>query len=592
MRSSLVFAALLLAACHTSSQKPAPDAATPDATPDAVAPVVDDPSTRPQPHPDIPIGTTLTAYTGPRFLTGETFVPEARTVIADETGRVRALLKGPPPESRYPVVTLPGALAVAGLHDAHIHIQGVGQGRDQVKLLGSKSAAEAKKRVAEWAQKHPDAAAVLGRGWDQSLFPGAAWPTWKDLEGADAKGRPILLERVDGHAAWANKKMLDVAGITKDTRDPPGGKILRDDHGEPTGVLVDNAIDLASKKLPAPSSADLERWLKAGLDACAEAGLVAVHDMGMGVQQAQILMKLDDAGALPVRVFVYLDGTDPASYELLSTRKPSPHLKLMGVKLYADGAMGSRGAALLDDYSDDKGNKGLLLTEPAVLAERIALVHQKGFAAAVHAIGDRGNRVVLDAMKASPAPDGVRDRIEHAQLVSTAASGADDFQRFAEQHVVASMQPTHATSDMRWAEQRVGSVRVKGAYAWRTMLEHGVRLAFGSDAPVEDERPQLGIYAAITRQDADGKPPEGFLPEEKLTQTEALKAFAAGAAYAVGMEQHLGALTPGMFFDVTLFVDDAAAQADAGDTKAWLKTRPAGIVVGGVLREAAAPAKK
>ncbi len=549
------------------------DPADGDAAPDEDGPYE---NARPEPRPDIPVGKTLTAYTGPRFVTGESFVPVADTVIADETGRVRALAKGPPPKG-LPVVKLPGKLAVAGLHDAHIHVQSIGRAREGVGLLGVTSPAAAKRKVKAWAKKHHDAAAVEGRGWDQSRFPGKKWPTWQQLEGATDK--PVFLERVDGHAAWVNRALLKLAGITKDTPDPAGGKILRDDKGEPTGVLIDNAVDLVAKKLPAPTPADIERWYLAGMKACADAGLVGVHLMGITVDAAKVLEKLDDQKKLPVRVFAYLLGSEDASFDFLAhlDRPPSEHLRFMGIKLFADGAMGSRGAALLAPYDDDKGNSGLLVTDPKDLAERVARVHKLGYAAAVHAIGDRANRIVLDAMKASPAPEGARDRIEHAQLVAP-----EDFQRFHDEHVIASMQPTHATSDMRWAEQRVGAERLKGAYAWRTMLDDKVRLAFGSDAPVESERPVLGIYAAVTRQDADGHPAGGFLPEQRLTQAETLAAFAAGAAYAVDMEQQLGALTPGMFFDVSLFSDDAAA---AKDPKAWLKTRVVGTVVGGVLRE-------
>lgn len=543
----------------------------------ALPAVAGEPASLPMPHPDIPVGKKLTAYVGPRFLTGERFVPVAGAVLVDETGRVRALLKEAPAPGSYPIVKLPGALAVAGLHDAHLHVQGLGQAKDRVALLGAKSPAEVKARVSAWTAQHKDAAAVRGRGWDQSLFPGASWPSWRDLEGAADK--PILLSRVDGHAAWANRAMLALAGITRDTRDPPGGKIHKDDKGEPTGILIDNAIDLAEAKLPAPTDADLARWLLGGLEACADAGLTAVTDQGMSRAALRVLSKLDDEGKLPVRVFVYVDGAEAGALELLGARPPTDKLRVMGIKLYADGAMGSRGAALLADYSDEKGNQGLLLTDPKVLKERVRAVHAKGYAAAIHAIGDRGNRVVLDAFDASRAPPGVRDRVEHAQLVHP-----KDFARFASRGVIASMQPTHATSDMRWAEQRVGAERVRGAYAWRTMLKDGVALAFGSDAPVEDERPQLGIYAALTRQDADGKPLEGFLPGERLSQAETLAAFAAGSAFAVGMEQHFGALTPGMYFDVSLFSEDAALATDKGDAKAWLKTRPVGVVIGGALR--------
>lgn len=535
----------------------------------------EDPGSRAQPHPEIAVGDVLTAYVGPRFLTGEAFVPEARTVLADETGRVRALLRGPPPPGRYPVVKLPGALAVAGLHDAHVHITGIGQARDHVQLLGTATPAEVKARVTAWAKAHPDAAAVRGAGWDQSRFPGAAWPTWRDLEGATDK--PVFLTRVDGHAGLANKALLMRAGITRDTVDPPGGRIERDATGEPTGVLIDNAMHIADKQLPGPTDADILRWLDVGLRACADAGLVAVHDMGMSVTVARALVTLDDAGALPLKVFVYLDGNDDASYTFLGTRPPSARLAFVGVKLYADGAMGSRGAALLEDYSDAAGNRGLLLTAPAELERRVAQVHTLGFAAAVHAIGDRGNRVVLDAFEKSPAPAGVRDRVEHAQLIAP-----EDFARFGRLGIVASMQPTHATSDMRWAEARVGAERVKGAYAWRTLLENGVMLAFGSDAPVEDERPAWGLYAAVTRQNHDGTPPEGFLPAQRVSLSQALAGFSAGAAWAVGAERHMGALTPGMAFDVTLFEDDVAAAA----TRALVDARIAGTLVDGTLRKA------
>ncbi len=532
-----------------------------------------DARTRPEPHPDIPHGTELTAYVGPRFLTGDDFLPEARVVVADEHGRVRLLMKQVPSPNPYKTVTLPGKLAVAGLHDAHLHIEGIGMGLENLDLTTTKSAAELSKKVSDFQKNHPGLAVLKGRGWDQSRFPKQAFPTWRDLEGAASV--PVFLTRVDGHAALVNKQLLDIAGITKGTKDPDGGRILRDEKGEPTGVLVDNAIDLITRHLPAHNDADRERWLTRGLDACADAGLVAVHDMGMDVASAKILLKLDQAGKLPTRVFVYLDGTADASYDFLGTVKNSEMLSFMGVKLYADGALGSRGAALIDDYSDEPGKKGLLVTEPAVLERRIVQVHQKGFQAAVHAIGDRANRTVIELLTKHHAVD-VRDRLEHAQVMAV-----DDIPRLYAPRITASMQPTHATSDMRWAEARVGKERLKGAYAWRTVVDSGADLAFGSDAPVEDVRPAWGIYAALTRQDHDGNPKGGFTPQQKLTTTETLQAFARGAAWAVNLERHAGALTPGMYFDVSLFDVDAAASADP---KAWLTARPTGTVVGGRLR--------
>jgi predicted amidohydrolase YtcJ len=535
-----------------------------------------DARTRPEPHPVIPIGTHLTAYVGPRFVTGEDFVPEARVVVADESGRVRALLRALPDPNPYPTVTLPGALAVAGLHDAHVHVEGMGMARENLNLLDVDRAADLGRRVADFVARHPGLAVVRGRGWDQSRFPGAAFPTWHDLEGATTL--PVWLTRVDGHAALANRVLLQKAGITKATPDPVGGRILRDAAGDPNGVLVDNAMDLVTPFLPVPTDVDRERWLLAGLDAAADAGLVAVHDMGMSVASARVAIRLDAEGRLPIRLFVYLDGTEDAAYGFLGTHANTERLSFLGVKLYADGALGSRGAALLDDYADEPGRRGLLVTEPAVLEERIRRVHARGYQAAVHAIGDRANRIVIDLLTKHHVFD-IRDRIEHAQVLAL-----DDIPRLYGPRITASMQPTHATSDMRWAEARLGPERLKGAYAWRRMLDAGNALAFGSDAPVEDIRPAWGIHAALTRQDHDGKPPGGFTPDQRLTQQEVLRSFARDAAWAVNLERHAGALTPGMFFDVSLFDADAVAQSDAGDPGAWLRVRPVGVVVGGTLR--------
>jgi predicted amidohydrolase YtcJ len=535
-----------------------------------------DARTRPEPHPVIPLGTRLTAYVGPRFVTGEEFVSEAHVVVADEFGRVRALLRDLPSPNPYPTITLPGALATAGLHDAHVHVEGMGQAKENIDLTDVVKAADLKKRVADFAAAHPDVAVVKGRGWDQSRFVGGAFPTWRDIDGATAL--PVVLRRVDGHAALINKVLLERAKITKSTPDPDGGRILRDAAGEPTGVLVDNAMDLVASFLPAPTDADRERWILAGLDAAADAGLVAVHDMGMSVASAKVALRLDAERKLPIRLFVYLDGTEDAAYGFLGTQKNSERLFFMGVKLYADGALGSRGAALLDDYADEPGKRGLLVTPPDELERRIVQVHDRGYQAAVHAIGDRANRVVVDLLTKHHVVD-IRDRLEHAQVLSL-----DDIPRLYAPRITASMQPTHATSDMRWAEARLGKERLKGAYAWRRMLDAGNALAFGSDAPVEDVRPAWGLYAAVTRQDHDGNPAGGFTPDQRLTQAEALRSFARDAAWAVNLERHAGALTPGMYFDVSLFDVDAAAQTDAGDPKAWLRAKPVGVVVGGTLR--------
>lgn len=513
-------------------------------------------------------------YTGPVFLTGDPGTPVAAAVGVDASGRITRLYAEVPDAAPGRLRKLPGRLALPGLHDAHLHLIGIGALAEQIDLGGSRSAAEARERVAAYAAAHPELPVLQGRGWDQNLFPGREFPGWRDLEGVDV--RPICLRRVDGHAAWVNRAMLDLAGIDAGTPDPEGGRILRDSAGEATGLLVDNAVDLALDRLPEPTEADRERRLLSGMTACAADGLVAVHDMGLTAADVRILGRLDAENRLPVRVFGYLEGSEEGILDLMDYRSPGDRFEVAGVKFYADGALGSRGAALLADYSDEPGSRGLLIQPPEELAEMVGRVIAMGGAVAVHAIGDHGNRAVLEALEKAGAGS-ARNRIEHSQIVAP-----EDFARFAAVGAIASMQPTHCTSDMGWAPDRLGADRLAGAYAWRTMLDLGVPLAFGSDAPVEPQDPLAGIHAAITRQDRDGRPEGGWLPGQRLTEAEAVAAFTSGAAYAVGREADLGALTPGRFFDATLLDGDPR-----GEAAEWLRARPAGTVVGGVPRVAA-----
>lgn len=522
-------------------------------------------------------------FSGCTFVTNDPNTPEAAAVVVSAGGLVLDLLEETPADlGPYDVVSLEGALCLPGLHDAHAHLLGIGERDDRVDLHGARSPTEVRERVAAFAAAHPDAAFIKGRGWDQSLFEGNAFPTAEQLEGVTDK--PVYLSRVDGHAAWVNGPLLEQASLKPGAPDPEGGRVLRDERGQPTGVFVDNAMELVSRHLPPPSEADLERWLLAGTRAAADAGLVAVHDMGMAVDALPVLRRLESEGRLPLRVFVYLDGSDERAVAAAKAARleiakgdPSqpPLVHVQGVKLYADGAMGSRGAALLEDYSDERGHKGTLLTEPKVLAEQVRAIHEAGLQAAIHAIGDGGNRAALDAIASAQGPDkSRRHRVEHAQLL-----GPDDFMAFAALGVIASMQPTHATSDMRWAEARVGKERLAGAYAWRTLLESGAPLAFGSDAPVESERPALGLYAAVTRQDADGAPEGGWLPEQRLEVDAAIRAFSSGAAYAVKREGELGALKRGYPLDLSVFSEDARQ-----DPARWLTSQPVATVVRGNLR--------
>ncbi len=524
-------------------------------------------------------GDETVVLTGPVFLTGDPELPEAAALSVDAGGRILAVHAEAPPAGADRVVVLPGVIALPGLHDAHLHLLGVGRRCETVDLLGVASPEEARERVAAFAAAHPEAAVIEGRGWDQNLFSDSRFPSWRDLDGAAE--RPVHLRRVDGHASWVNRALLDLAGLDAATPDPEGGRLLRDADGVPSGILVDNAADLLDAHLPQPTDADRERWLIQGMAACADAGLTAVSDMGLTAVDVAILLRLDAAGRLPLRVFGYLEGSEPGILDRLDTPPTGKRFVVQGVKHYADGALGSRGAALLADYADDPGNRGLLIHPSAELQALAAEVDARGGQLAVHAIGDRAVREVLDAFAALPegATAARRPRVEHAQNIDPT-----DMLRLESLGAVASMQPTHCTSDMGWVEDRLGPDRLVGAYAWRTLSDLGVPLAFGSDAPVESENPLPGIWAAISRRDTRGEPPRGWRPQECLGWDAALAAFTSGAAWAVGREDDLGRLAPGYRCDLSLLDRDPRRLAAAEDPD-LTAIRAVGTVVDGTLRE-------
>jgi hypothetical protein len=470
----------------------------------------------------------------------------------------RILMAGPSPDAlrlKGPatrVVDLRGRTVVPGLTDAHGHILGLGLLAMRIELQGTTSAEQVASLVKARAEKTERGRWLRGRGWDQNDWARQEFPT-RSLLDAAAPHHPVILDRIDGHAIWVNTAALQAAGVTRHTPDPPGGRIVRDASGEPTGVLVDAAEDLVASRAPAPTRSETREALHLGMQRCLQAGLTEVHDAGVSALALDLYRELLVEGDVPFRVYAMLDpdvagalpGPPPASADgRLTTR---------AVKLYADGALGSRGAALLAPYSDDPHNTGLPRQTEEALREQVAALARKGFQVNVHAIGDRGSRMVLDAFQAAlvAGPSDRRFRVEHAQVLAP-----EDIPRFGSMGVIASMQPTHATSDMPWAEARLGSARVEGAYAWRRLMEKGARLACGSDFPVESENPMLGFYAAITRQDVHGKPPGGWFPGQRLTREEALRCFTREAAWAAFEEDRRGVIAPGMLADLTVLSDD------------------------------------
>ena len=484
---------------------------------------------------------------------------------------------------------LEGATVVPGLVDAHLHIQSLGRSLREVNLVGTRSYDEVIERVRARAAETPPGEWVSGRGWDQNDWPEQRFPDHAALSAA-IPDRPVYLRRVDGHAALVNARALELAGLTARTPDPAGGRIERRPDGSPAGVLVDRACDLVSSRIPAPSAAERRTRLRMALDHCAALGLTGVHDAGASGAEMDDARALLADGELRLRLYAMLGATqetDGGTGGSLLEHGPQPfdstlHLAARTVKLVADGALGSRGAALLAPYSDAPGERGLLQYDLDAFLAIARPLHQAGFQLATHAIGDAANRLVLDAYETlereNPRP-GARHRIEHAQVISP-----DDIGRFAALGVLPSMQPTHCTSDMPWAGARLGPERLQGAYAWRALRQTGVMLPAGSDAPVEDASPFLGIYAALTRQDLQGQPEGGWAPEQRLSRSEAMRAFTSWAAFASFTEADLGTLEVGKLADFTVLDRDVmrVAPPDIPATQVLL------TVVGGVVVHEAA----
>jgi len=480
------------------------------------------------------------------------FDAEGRVLAQGRSADLRKLL-----ESRkrgVQEIVLAGTV-IPGLIDAHGHLLGLGFSLLQADLVDTRDRAQIYERLLAKAKDLAPGDWLLGRGWDQNDWPEQAFPTAADLDRVIAD-RPVWLERIDGHAGWANSAALRAAGIDEHSKDPEGGRILRGADGKPSGVLIDAAMGLVETRVPKPDRAVRRRALRLALDSAVAAGLTGVHDAGVSSENLALYRDLADDDALPLRIYAMADGDAAALAQLCRDgpyQHPGGRLSVRAVKLYADGALGSRGAALLADYDDDAGNRGLLIQTPAQLNKIIARAAACGIQPAVHAIGDRANRAVLDAFAALSAEQRarLRPRIEHAQVVAPA-----DIARFAQLGVIASMQPTHATSDMPWAQARIGAQRLRGAYAWRRFMDQGVRIALGSDFPVERVQPVLGIYAAVTRQDAKGAPKGGWLPDQRLTLNETLDGFTRGAAYAGFAEGTIGTLEVGKRADfVELSID-------------------------------------
>lgn len=449
-----------------------------------------------------------------------------------------------------------GATVVPGFIDAHGHLMGLGYALQQVDLTGTTAESEVIARLQQAADDQPDGW-LIGRGWDQNDWADTRFPTRDRLDQAFPE-RPVWLTRVDGHAGWANSAAMRAGDRNLDGDwQPEGGQIVRDPTGRATGVFVDAAMGLIDAHKPGPSAQATQRALDAALAEMSRHGVTGVHDAGTSLEQWRLYQARAKDGRLPLRIYAMANGEGSALDFLCAEgvqSEPTGRLDFRAVKFYADGALGSRGAALFRPYADDPGNRGLLIQPAARLAEAVDRAMGCGLQVNTHAIGIRGAAVVIQAYELGlqkNIEDVGRHRIEHAQVMSL--SQLPEMRRL---NLIASVQPTHATSDMPWAEDRLGPVRIRGAYAWQRFLDAGVRLALGSDFPVESPNPILGFYAAVTRQDLEGYPSGGWFPDQRLTREQALRGFTLDAAYAGFAESRVGSLEPGKQADFVMLSAD------------------------------------
>jgi hypothetical protein len=533
------------------------------------------------PHPD---GTP--AANAPRTAAG--WRPDAEAVAIRDgriafVGSTAEALERRGPQTR--VLDVAGATVIPGLVDSHTHVAGLGERLTQVDLVGVKDEAEAVARVTAFAAKVPKGEWILGRGWDEGLWA-SRYPDLKLLT-EKVPDHPVALTGLHSFAVWANRAALQRAGITRETKAPEGGEILEDDAGEPTGVFLNRATSLVTAAVPRPTDAQIKERVRLGLEAMARGGYVAVHEAGVDARLLRAFEELEAEGRLPVRVYAMLSARDQALCRAWLARGPDSagRLQVRSAKVFYDGALGSRGALLLDSYSDKKRHRGVGGKDFGFDRELVADLMKGGFQVAIHAIGDAANRQALNVISRvyleKPAARELRHRIEHAQVLHRS-----DIRRFARLRVVASMQPPHCVEDKAWAEDRLGPRRIKGAYAWRSLRSAGARLVFNSDLIGSDHDIFYGLHAAITRRDKDRQPPGGWYPAERLTPEEAVRAYTSWAAYAAFWEAETGILAAGRWADLTVLDRDPLVVGETDPGRLFGGRALATIVDGRVVHDA------
>ncbi len=479
------------------------------------------------------------------------------------------------------VLDVAGATVLPGLVDSHTHVAGLGELEARVNLIGVETEEEAVARVAERAAQTPAGEWILGRGWDEGAWANR-YPTM-GLLSERVPDHPVILDSLHGFAVWGNRLAFEAAAITRDTQAPDGGEILRDDAGNPSGIVLNRAGALLRAAIPEPTAEQFRGFMRAGLEQMARDGYVAVHEAGSSRRHMDALEVLSAAGELPIRVYAMLSARDADLCREWLAKGPASGtdgmLAVRSVKAYYDAALGSRGARLLADYSDMPGHRGTSGDEYGFDQDLVAEMMKGGFQVGIHAIGDAGNRETLDFLESviveAPETQNQRHRIEHAQVIHP-----DDFARFARSGIIASMEPPHAVEDKTWAEDRVGPERIRGAYAWRTLRQSGARLTFNSDLSGSDHSIFYGLHAAITRRDKERQPAAGWYPEQNMSPEEAVRAYTGWSAYAAHWEGETSILAPGRWADVTVVDIDPLVLGEA-DPGSILAGRIVATVVAG-----------
>lgn len=502
----------------------------------------------------------LTVFTGGTIYTGLADLPTVDAVVVGEDGRIVGT--APPlsedwDEAEIDLVDLKGAFMYPGFTDAHAHLMGIGQRELNLSLEGTASIDELVTRIeAELVGMEPGVL-LFGRGWIETGWPEGRMPSASDLD-AVSPDNPVILTRADGHAMVVNSAAMEAAGITDETENPDGGAIERDADGHATGMLIDNAMGLVAPLRTQPDAADKARALETGAKVYVSRGWTGVHNMSVGPDEASIMQQLAGEGKLPLRLWNAFDATEEGMALAAAQDYETPTITNHAIKLYMDGALGSRGAQLIKPYSDRPDTSGLSLITDEDLADFMQRADESGIQVAIHAIGDLANQRILDIYEAGGYPPEKRWRIEHTQILAPT-----DIARVGALGLIASMQPSHAIGDLHFAPSRLGIDRLAGAYAWKALIDDGAVVAGGSDAPVEVGSPLIEFYAAVARKDLKGFEGEGWHPEQKLTREQALALFTSAAAYAAFQEDDLGTIEAGKLADFTVFDIDLMTVAEA-----------------------------